>query len=259
MWNFRVKGTSWHFGCTVGVKHASGLPYRMNHGHNDNPERHIVKSSALNLKILILLGLILLAAPTRAQNVDYDLHWAPSPAVGDEGVVHTEAFGYEVFVKRGAEREELIATVGDTLYTLSAEPGVVQRLMVRAFDGQGRRSAMSDPSDPIYFELEEDNRGLPEMPPTVQLGDAYPNPFNPETRVVYGVPDNLTGDESMRLDIYNVEGKLIRTLDVDPNPGWHEVQWDGKDERGVVASTGLYLTRFAVGSMVTTGKMTMVK
>ena len=231
----------------------------MNHGYIDNPERHIVKLSALILMTPILLGLILLAGPSQAQNVDYDLHWAPSPPVDDEGGTYTEAKSYEVFVQRGADQEQLVATVGDTTYTLSAEPGVVQRLMVRVIDKNGQRSVMSDPSDPIYFEVEEDNRGVPEMPPTIELGDAYPNPFNPETRVVYGVPENLTGNELMRLDIYNVEGKLVRTLDVDPTPGWHEVQWDGKDERGVVASTGLYLTRFTVGSMVTTGKMTMVK
>lgn len=235
------------------------LPLRMNHGHNDNPERHNVKSQAQNLMIPILLGLTLLAGSTRAQNVDYDLHWAPSPPVDDNGNVRTEASGYEVYVQRGIAEEELVATVSDTIYTLSAEPGVVQRLLVRAFDSQGRLSKMSEPSDPIYFEIEEDDRGVPDLPPTARLGDAYPNPFNPETRVVYGVPDNLSGDELMRLDIYNVEGKLVRTLDVDPTPGWHEVQWDGKDEHGVVGSTGLYLTRFTVGSMVTTGKMTMVK
>jgi flagellar hook assembly protein FlgD len=63
----------------------------------------------------------------------------------------------------------------------------------------------------------------------------------------------------MRKAIYNVNGELVRNLEVDRTPGWHEVMWDGTNERGVVASTGLYLTRFMVGSMVTTGKMTMVK
>jgi len=218
-----------------------------------------VKFSTLNLIVAILLVPILLVGPAEAQNVDYDLHWAPSPLADDDGAVHAEAIGYEVYLKRGVAKEELVATVSDTTYTLSAEPGVVQRLLVRGVDLQGRYSILSDPSDPIYFEAEEDNRGVPEMPPTIALGANYPNPFNPETRVVYGVPEDLTGDELMRLDIYNVEGKLVRALDVDPTPGWHEVQWDGKDERGVVASTGLYLTRFSVGTMVTAGKMTMVK
>jgi hypothetical protein len=219
-----------------------------------------VKSQALKIMIPILLGPILLAGTARAQNVDFDLHWAPSPVVDGDGGALPEAVAYEVYLKRGGASEELVATVGDTLFTLSAEPGVVQRLMVRAVDAQGRVSLMSDPSDPIYFEAgEEENRGVPGLPPTAELGDNYPNPFNPETSVVYGVPESATGDELMRLDIYNVQGQLIRTLDVDPTPGWHEVQWDGKDERGVVASTGLYLTRFTVGAMVTTGKMTMVK
>ncbi len=219
-----------------------------------------MKAMALKILIPVVLGPILLAGAAMAQNVDYDFHWAPSPIIDGDGIVRPEAVSYQVFVRRGTATEELIATVVDTLYTLSAEPGIAQRLMVRAVDSEGRFSPMSLASDPIYFEAgEEENRGVPGMPPVAELGDNYPNPFNPETRVVYGVPESVTGDESMRLAIYNVQGQLVRNLEVDPTPGWHEAVWDGKDERGVVASTGLYLTRFMVGSMVTTGKMTMVK
>lgn len=219
-----------------------------------------MKSQALKIMIPILLGPILLTGAARAQNVDFDLHWAPSPEVDDNGGALPAAVAYQVYLKRGSAAKELVATVSDTLFTLSAEPGVVQRLIVRAVDAQGRFSLMSDPSDPIYFEAGEDeNRGLPGLPPTAELGDPYPNPFNPETRVVYGVPESVTGDEVMRLEIYNIQGQHIRSLNVDRSPGWHEVRWDGKNEEGVVASTGLYLTRFTVGSMVTTGKMTMVK
>ncbi len=219
-----------------------------------------MRFSAPKILIPILLGPILLSGAAVAQNVDYRFHWAPSPIVDDGGLVRPEAVAYEVYVKQGTAAVELVATVTDTIYTHSAAPGVVQRLMVRAVDNQGRFSLLSEASDPIYFEgTEEETRGVPGMPLTAELGANYPNPFNPETRVVYGVPESVIGDEVMRLDIFNLQGKLVRRLDVDRTPGWHEVTWDGKDDRGVVTSTGMYLTRFTVGALVTTGKMTMVK
>lgn len=219
-----------------------------------------MRSSALKILIPILLGPILLAVPAIAQNLDYDFHWSPSPAVDNSGNARPEAVEYEVYLKRGGSAEVLVATVADTVFTLSAEPGVAQRLMVRGVSADGRYSTMSEPSDPIYFEItEEDTRGVPGVPLSAELRGNYPNPFNPETRVVYGVPDSATGNELMRLEIYNLQGQLVRRLEVDPSPGWHEATWDGKDDSGVVAATGMYLTRFAVGTMVTSGKMTMVK
>jgi len=210
--------------------------------------------------LAMTLALLSVAGGAGAQNVDYNLHWAASPLIDGNGIVRPTAVAYEVYVQRGAATEVLVATVPDTLYTFSAEPGLEQRVIVRAVDAQGRFSPLSPPSDPIYFDATIDpGTNVPQPPPVAQLGNNYPNPFNPETSVVYGVPENATGQELVRLGIYNVHGQLVRQLPVDRTPGWHETLWDGKDERGVVAATGLYLTRFTVGSMVTTGKMTMIK
>ncbi len=218
-----------------------------------------MKPQISRFMIPVLLTALLGAGGAGAQNVDYEFHWAPSPIIDGDGIVRPAAVNYEVFLRRGAGADELIATVADTTYTLSAEPGVVQRLIVRGVDDQGRVSPLSEPSDPIYFEVGTENRSVPGVPLAAELGDNYPNPFNPETQVVYGVPADATGDENMRLEIYNVQGQLVRRLEVDRSPGWHEVTWDGTSDQGVVAATGLYLTRFTVGTMATTAKMTMIK
>jgi len=223
-------------------------------------KRRNVKTLTPKMMLLMILNLTLLTSSALAQNVDYNFHWTASPIIDGNGIVRPEAVAYEVYVRRGTNADQLLATVNDTIYTLSAEPGVAHRLSVRAIDAEGRTSIMSAYSEPIYFESgEEDNRSVPGVPTTAELGPNYPNPFNPETQVVYGVPQSATGDEPMRLEIYSVKGELIRRLEVDKSPGWHEVTWDGKDETGVVAATGMYLTRFMVGTMATTAKMTMVK
>ena len=219
-----------------------------------------MKSHIIRTMLIVVFGGVLAAGGADAQNMNFDLHWSPSPLVDGDGLVRPEAVAYEVYVKRGSASEELVATVADTLFTLSAEPGVVQRVMVRAVDAQGRLSIMSPPSDPIYFEAgDNDDRGNDGLPPVAEIRRNYPNPFNPETRIVYGVPATVSGNEAMRLEIYNVQGQLVRRLDVDPSPGWHEAVWDGKNERGSIEPTGMYLSRFSVGTMVSTNKMTMVK
>jgi hypothetical protein len=223
-------------------------------------KRRNVKILTPKIMILLIMNAVLWAGSAVAQNVDYNFHWSPSPIIDGYGIVRPEAVAYEVYVRTGSASDQLLATVNDTTFVLSASPGVAHRLSVRAVDGEGRTSVMSPYSDPIYFESEEeDNRSVPGVPTTAELGPNYPNPFNPETRVVYGVPMGTTGDEPMSLAIYNIQGQLVRRLEVDKSPGWHEVAWDGKDESGVVASTGMYLTRFMVGTMATTAKMTMVK
>ena len=166
-----------------------------------------MKAIVLKIMIPLLLSTMVLAVPAVAQNVDYDFHWAPSPIIDGDGIVRPEAVAYEVYVQRGTDGVDLVATVADTIYRLSAEPGIVQRLVVRAVDAEGRTSAMSAASDPIYFEADSQDRGVPELPPVAELRGNYPNPFNPETRVVYGVPENVSDSEQMRLGIYDLKGR----------------------------------------------------
>ena len=151
---------------------------------------------------------------------------------------------------------ELVATVSDTTYLYSAVSGVSQRIRVRGIDELGLKSVMSDWSDPIYFEVGGD---IVTVPMGARLKPNYPNPFNPETRIVYGVPEDIQDSDVVRLEIFTVQGYLVRTLEIDRSPGWHEVVWNGRDNRGMVTSTGMYVTRFVVGNSVETGKMTMVK
>lgn len=77
--------------------------------------------------------------------------------------------------------------------------------------------------------------GLPEK---WTLEPNYPNPFNPETTINYGVPEN----GPVQIHIYNLKGELIRTL-VNSNhaAGWYNVVWNGKNDSGIPVSTGVYI------------------
>jgi hypothetical protein len=216
---------------------------------------------------IMLIAILLLAAATAAraqdETVAVQLGWESCGTVDDGGRPCAVAVRYEVFLQRGGETEERIATVDDdTTYTLAAERGVVQRVRVVGYDADGRASEPSEWSDPIYFEVQrsaEDDQphGPPPTAPT--LRDNYPNPFNPETSIVYGVPDDTPAGTRVLLEIYNLRGQRVRRFAVEDDPGWHEVSWNGTDDRGRLQPTGLYVTRFVCGDQVQVGKMTMMK
>ena len=214
--------------------------------------QRIHQQAAATLALCILfLGL---AGPAAAQLVSMDFHWKASPVPTSKGL--TQPSFYEVYLLRGADGEALAATVADTVWTLDAEPDIVHRICVRAVDAQGNPSPFSEWSDPVFFESSP-NTGF--VPPAAVLQPNYPNPFNPETRITYGVPAGVAPGDPMRLEIFTIDGRHVRTFEPQRTAGFHEVTWDGTDDNGQASAAGLYITRFALGTMVKTTKMTMVK
>lgn len=85
---------------------------------------------------------------------------------------------------------------------------------------------------------------------------AYPNPFNPSTQIRFSMKD----DGIATLRIYNLHGQLIRELLHERRAaGEHIVTWDGRDERGAAAASGVYFIRFEAGNEVQIGKIMLVR
>jgi len=88
------------------------------------------------------------------------------------------------------------------------------------------------------------------------LYPSVPNPFNPSTLISF----EMAGAGHASLKVYDVAGNLVRTLvDDERGAGRHSVTWDGRNESGWVAATGVYLYRFETGTSVQTRRMTLVK
>ncbi|RKZ17101.1 hypothetical protein DRQ53_04545 [bacterium] len=67
-----------------------------------------------------------------------------------------------------------------------------------------------------------------------------PNPFNPRTTLRF----NLAETASVHLKIYDLRGRVTRTLDCGQlGPGEHEKIWDGTDDDGRSVASGNYLVR----------------
>ncbi len=127
-------------------------------------------------------------------------------------------------------------------------------------DGQGGDFSMKTLEDLAVFasNIHGTLSGIePDVvPPVVTLTSAYPNPFNPATRISYSIP----GDEFVSLVIYSVEGRLVKTLANEQQPrGRYEITWNGEDENGRRVASGTYLYRLNAGQFSELRKMTLVK
>ena len=79
----------------------------------------------------------------------------------------------------------------------------------------------------------------------------------------FGSPERSATGAVVRLAIYNTAGQMVRLLldDQEVRPGNHEVLWDGRDEHGRKAASGVYLYRVEGGGTraVITKRMTLLK
>ena len=80
--------------------------------------------------------------------------------------------------------------------------------------------------------------------------------FNPETTLEY----TLSSSDRVRITIYDARGSVVRRLVDEIMPaGRHSVLWNGIDEAGRPASSGIYFVKMAAGSHVETRKIVLLK
>ena len=94
------------------------------------------------------------------------------------------------------------------------------------------------------------------VPTRYVLYQNVPNPFNPNTSIQY----NIIEDVRVNLAIYDVAGRLVRTLvDKNQRASLYQVTWDGVDNAGQTVATGIYFYRLTAGNFVETRKMLLLK
>ncbi len=95
----------------------------------------------------------------------------------------------------------------------------------------------------------------PEMPSTFSLKQNYPNPFNPMTNIAY----ELAEDSSVKLIIYDVKGRLVKTLvDEFRIAGRHQSTWQGNDDQQHKVAAGVYFSVLTSNEGTISRKLTLV-
>jgi hypothetical protein len=78
------------------------------------------------------------------------------------------------------------------------------------------------------------------LPTEFALAQNYPNPFNPTTTIQFALPMQAT----VTLKIYDVVGREIVTLiEGVQEAGYHEVNWNSSNARGLALASGVYFYR----------------
>ncbi len=109
---------------------------------------------------------------------------------------------------------------------------------------------------PISVNVTDPGSVTPVIPLKTGLKQVYPNPFNLQTTVLYG----LAKDASVTVEILNSKGAVVRSLFAGPKKaGTYILPWDGRNDNGTPVTSGVYLARMTSGSQSSTLKLVMMK
>ena len=84
----------------------------------------------------------------------------------------------------------------------------------------------------------------------------YPNPFNPSTNISFSILNN----SYISLVIYDVNGnKIMRLVNAYKTAGKYRINWNGKNEKGIPVSGGVYFYSIRSGEFRKTKKKILLK
>jgi hypothetical protein len=89
------------------------------------------------------------------------------------------------------------------------------------------------------------------IPKVYELHSNYPNPFNPSTTILYGLPTQ----SRVVLKVYSLLGQEVASLvDGVQEAGYHRIVWNGLHNNAGQVASGMYLFRMSAQSTDKNGK-----
>ena len=160
-----------------------------------------------------------------------ELNWQTASESNNSGFVVLRKFGNGDFQKvtfingQGTKNSHSSYSWQDNDVS---EPGTyLYQLQQIDFDG-----------DSQYFDIIEITVRTPE---DFILYQNYPNPFNGSTTIGFDIPY----ESKTILDIFNLSGQKVKSLVNRPlNAGQHSINWDGRNDEGILVPSGLYVASF---------------
>ena len=88
------------------------------------------------------------------------------------------------------------------------------------------------------------------------LGQNFPNPFNPTTKITY----RLNKPALVKLSVYDITGREVnRLVDRYQSVGDYNISWYSNDDNGQKMASGMYFARLIVDNESVSRKMVMTK
>jgi len=127
--------------------------------------------------------------------------------------------------------------------------------LLHTFDGTAGDHLILDVSGTRMLKL---NSSVRPAEASIVLGSNYPNPFRTAASTV--IPYTLSQDGMVRLTVYDMLGRQVRTLvQGSQSGGSRYVTWDGTDDAGAAVPPGMYTYRLETAEGVVSRTLTIVK
>jgi len=88
---------------------------------------------------------------------------------------------------------------------------------------------------PVALSIDESRL----LPGEINLLGNFPNPFNSSTTILCYIPNRL----SSNLEIFDITGRLVKSISIDFEPGVNSVFWDGRSSNNDEVTSGVYFYR----------------
>jgi predicted outer membrane repeat protein len=121
---------------------------------------------------------------------------------------------------------------------------------VAAIDAANRAGGYSG-----AVEVEQTTAAMPRRH-RLHLDPVYPNPTNPQATIAFSLPQAMP----VQVTLFDVRGRRVRGLTSGPHAaGGHRLTWDGRDDDGRAAASGVYWIRLQTSERVLTRKLILVR
>lgn len=121
----------------------------------------------------------------------------------------------------------------------------------RATDGDGLFGVLDKPSPGFSNHIVVSNNEEITLPKSVELGQNFPNPFNPETTI----PFKISEAGNVTIAVYSISGQFIKNIvNQTYSAGEYEVHFDASE-----LSSGVYLYQLSTKNTSLSKKLVLVK
>lgn len=109
---------------------------------------------------------------------------------------------------------------------------------------------------PVSVNVTDPGSITPIIPLQTGLQQIYPNPFNLQATILYG----LAKEASITIEILNSKGAVVRKLvNAAKQAGNYRILWNGLNDQGITVTSGVYFVRMTSGRQSSTLKLVMMK
>jgi hypothetical protein len=202
------------------------------------------------------IRVVVSAAAERMRAVGFDVHYSGGDLVFADAGWLADGF-VEARVGRAGDG---LLRVGGFAREGAGRAGDLVVLRFSAREGAGGSLRLDhfvdDLSGAEPVELTFSPRGGPA--PGLVLHQNRPNPFNPFTEIAYELPGGPP--RRVRVAVYTADGRRVTTVvDAVQPPGPHATRWDGRDDAGRGAPSGVYFCVLEVDGETRTRKMVLLR